>query len=227
MASDAPNRHLFIVPLPRTEPIKAMPSGAKSGWKTWRSRLGWRRWEAGPRNMAAPFESQRRCAAEFAPEDPGSARIHCCKTGVMRPGQNKRSRGRNGGGGLGGGGGGPHQHNRPRPPNRQQTFDSNGPSVKIRGNAYQVFERYVALAREAQTGGDRIAAENLYQHAEHYFRIMNAQGEGQGNAPPRPMTPADMEMSGGDGESGELEDVPAQGQNQSAAPPGDEPSPSY
>jgi hypothetical protein len=133
--------------------------------------------------------------------------------------------------GGGGGGGGPHQHNRPRPPNRQQTFDSNGPSVKIRGNAYQVFERYVALAREAQTGGDRIAAENLYQHAEHYFRIMNAQGEGQGNAPPRPMTPADMEMSGGDGESGEVEDVPAQGQNQSpspsTAPPGDEPSPSY
>src|SRR5215212_2463863 len=108
----------------------------------------------------------------------------------MRPGQNKRSRGRNGGGGggggLGGGGGGPH-HNRPRMPHRVQTFDSNGPNVKIRGNAYQVFERYVALAREAQASGDRVAAENFYQHAEHYFRIMNAQGEGQGGAPPRPM----------------------------------------
>lgn len=144
----------------------------------------------------------------------------------MRPGQNKRSRGRNGGGG-----GGPHQHNRPRPPHRAQTFDSNGPNVKIRGNAYQVFERYVALAREAQAGGDRITAENLYQHAEHYFRIMNAQGEGQGNAPPRPMTPADMEMSGGDGESAEIEEAPAQGEHQppspSATPPGDEPSHSY
>jgi hypothetical protein len=159
----------------------------------------------------------------------------------MRPGQNKRSRGRNGGGigggggggGIGGGGGGPHQHiNRPRLPHRQQTFDSNGPNVKIRGNAYQVFERYVALAREAQTGGDRIAAENLYQHAEHYFRIVNAQGEGQGNAPPRPMTPADMEMSGGDGENAEMEDMPGQGQQQqppspSDAPPADEPSTSY
>ncbi len=108
----------------------------------------------------------------------------------MRPGQNKRSRGRNGGG---------QHHNRPRPPHRVQTFDSNGPSVKIRGNAYQVFERYVALAREAQASGDRVAAENLYQHAEHYFRIMNAQGEGQGHGPPRPMTPADAEM-GGEGE---------------------------
>jgi Domain of unknown function (DUF4167) len=152
----------------------------------------------------------------------------------MRPGQNKRSRGRNGGGGGGGGSGGGnphHNNNRPRTPHRQQTFDSNGPNVKIRGNAYQVFERYIALAREAQTGGDRISAENLYQHAEHYFRIMNAQGEGQGGAPPRPMTPADMEMSGGDGENPESEDMPAQGQNQppspSDAPQGDEPMPPY
>ena len=149
----------------------------------------------------------------------------------MRPGQNKRSRGRNGGGGGGVSGGNPHHNNnRPRLPNRQQTFDSNGPNVKIRGSAYQVFERYIALAREAQTGGDRIAAENLYQHAEHYFRIMNAQGEGQGNAPPRPMTPADMEMSGGDGENAEIEDTQGQDQGQhqpSTAPPGDEPSPSY
>src|SRR6266571_1629919 len=106
----------------------------------------------------------------------------------MRPGQNKRSRGRNGGGGGGGGGGGPH-YNRPRLPQRTQTFDSNGPSVKIRGNAYQVFERYVAMAREAQASGDRVAAENFYQHAEHYFRIMNALGEGQGQCPPRLPSP--------------------------------------
>src|SRR5580658_4205209 len=109
----------------------------------------------------------------------------------MRPGQGKRSRGRNGGGG-----GNPHHNNnnnnpnRPRMPHRIQTFDSNGPSVKIRGNAYQVFERYIALAREAQAGGDRIAAENLYQHAEHYFRVMNAMGDGQQQGAPRPTTPA-------------------------------------
>src|SRR2546429_457660 len=87
----------------------------------------------------------------------------------MRPGPNKRSRGRNNGANQ--------HHNRPRMPHRVQTFDSNGPNIKIRGNAYQVFERYVALAREAAASGDRIAAENLYQHAEHYFRIMNATGE--------------------------------------------------
>jgi hypothetical protein len=112
--------------------------------------------------------------------------------GVMRPGQNKRGR-RNGGGG-GGNPNNPNNPNRPRMPHRNQTFDSNGPGVKIRGNAYQVFERYIALAREAASSGDRIGAENLYQHAEHYFRIMNANGEHYGQAP-RPMTPADNEMS--------------------------------
>src|SRR6266446_2358520 len=142
----------------------------------------------------------------------------------MRPGQNKRSRGRNGGGG-----GPPHfNNNRPRLPNRVQTFDSNGPSVKIRGNAYQVFERYVALAREAQTSGDRVAAENLYQHADHYFRIMNAQGEGQGQGQPRPTTPADNEMSGGEmgGDGQQRDDDEGQGQAhvQSTQPPPAPPS---
>jgi hypothetical protein len=151
----------------------------------------------------------------------------------MRPGQNKRSRGRNGGGGGGsggGGGGGPHQQHRgPRPPHRIQTFDSNGPSVKIRGNAYQVFERYLALAREAQTSGDRIAAENLFQHAEHYFRVMNAAGEGQNQGQPRPMTPADTEMSGGDGEGQEGEEAQVQHSQPQPAPvdPSDEQPPSY
>jgi Domain of unknown function (DUF4167) len=132
--------------------------------------------------------------------------------GVMRPGQNKRHRGRNGGGG----GNNPNNPNNrgPRPPHRMQTFDSNGPNVKIRGNAYQVFERYVALAREAATSGDRIAAENLYQHAEHYFRVMNADGNGQGNqmVPPRPMTPADTEMT-------QPEPEPETGAQSAAAPP--------
>lgn len=145
----------------------------------------------------------------------------------MRPGQNKRSRGRNGGGG-----GGPH-HNRPRPPHRITTFDSNGPNVKIRGNAYQVFERYIALAREAQASGDRIAAENLYQHAEHYFRVMNAMGDGQQHGAPRPTTPADLEMAGGDmaGGDGEPREGEEDAQVQTVAPPpppvSDDPSPSY
>ena len=150
----------------------------------------------------------------------------------MRPGPNKRSRGRSGGGGN------PHHNNnnnnnRPRMPHRIQTFDSNGPSVKIRGNAYQVFERYVALAREAASSGDRIAAENLYQHAEHYFRVMNASGEGHNQGQPRPMTPADTEMTGGgeltgvDGErrEGEENGVMQHGQHSVPHDPGTQPQP--
>jgi hypothetical protein len=145
--------------------------------------------------------------------------------GVMRPGQNKRGRGRNHNpNNMGSGHNNNNNNNRgPRPPHRMQTFDSNGPSVKIRGNAYQVFERYIALAREASSAGDRIAAENLYQHAEHYYRIMQANGDGQNMGPPRPMTPADTEMNGmdGDGEfNGAGQPTQAQpGQPQSSGQP--------
>jgi hypothetical protein len=67
---------------------------------------------------------------------------------------------------------------RNRPPNpRGHTFDSSGPEGKVRGTANQVFEKYLALARDAQSSGDRIAAENYYQHAEHYFRILNGGGQ--------------------------------------------------
>jgi Domain of unknown function (DUF4167) len=84
----------------------------------------------------------------------------------------------------------------PRPPQRGQTFESNGPSIKIRGNAHQIFERYVALAREAATGGDPIAAENFYQHAEHYFRITNAgRDDNQQRIAPRLTTPSDVQAN--------------------------------
>jgi hypothetical protein len=77
-----------------------------------------------------------------------------------------------------------------------QTFDSNGPNIKIRGSAHQIFERYVGLAREAATSDDRVAAENFYQYAEHYLRTANASREGnQQETPPRPTTPADVEMN--------------------------------
>jgi hypothetical protein len=94
----------------------------------------------------------------------------------------------------------------PRVPQNNQTFDSNGPNIKIRGSAYQIFERYLALAREATASGDRIAAENFYQHAEHYFRVNNARREGnQQETPPRPTTPADVEMNSSAPDSREVD----------------------
>ena len=78
----------------------------------------------------------------------------------MRPGQNKRMRGRN--------------NNRRGPNPLTRSYESNGPDVKIRGNAQHVAEKYLQLARDAHTSGDPVGAENYLQHAEHYFRIIAA-----------------------------------------------------
>ncbi len=90
----------------------------------------------------------------------------------------KRMRGRNhrpGGGGGGGGGGTPiRHHNGQIPLNRNHVFDSNGPDLRIRGTAQQLFEKYLQLGRDATSSGDRVMAEGYFQHAEHYFRILNA-----------------------------------------------------
>src|SRR6478609_11552621 len=93
----------------------------------------------------------------------------------MRNGQNKRMRGRNRNhkshhsSGGGGGGGGGHHHN---PLTR--VYESNGPEVKIRGTAHHVAEKYLQLARDAQSSGDPVMAESYLQHAEHYFRLIAA-----------------------------------------------------
>jgi len=83
-----------------------------------------------------------------------------------------RQRGRNGGGGgkprpMGGGGG----------PNRNPNYDGN--NMRPRGNAQQLMEKFLAMARDASAMGDRVAAENYFQHADHYYRVLNARFEQQ------------------------------------------------
>ncbi len=60
---------------------------------------------------------------------------------------------------------------------RGQSIDSNGPDGKVRGSLHQVHEKYLALARDAGSSGDRITAESFYQHAEHYYRLINVQNQ--------------------------------------------------
>lgn len=87
----------------------------------------------------------------------------------MRQGpHSKRGRGRGG-----------NNNRRSHTPNRNQAFDSNGPDVRIRGNASQVHDKYLALARDATTSGDRILAESYFQHADHYFRVLSQIAEEQ------------------------------------------------
>src|SRR5205807_1432030 len=83
----------------------------------------------------------------------------------MRNGQNqnKRMRGRN--------------HHRKNQNPMSRVFESNGPDVKIRGNPGHIAEKYIQLARDAQASGDPISAENYYQHAEHYYRLIAAAQE--------------------------------------------------
>ena len=57
-----------------------------------------------------------------------------------------------------------------------RVFDSSGPEGKVRGTPQQIIEKYLALARDAQLGNDRVAEQNFLQHAEHYTRML---GEAQ------------------------------------------------
>jgi hypothetical protein len=90
----------------------------------------------------------------FYPDRSGAGRDQQMRQGQ----QNKRMRGRN----------------RKGPNTLTRSFESNGPDVKIRGTALHIAEKYVQLARDAQSSGDRVAGENYLQHAEHYYRIVAA-----------------------------------------------------
>ena len=76
-------------------------------------------------------------------------------------------------------------NNRKGPNPLTRNYESNGPDVKIRGSAQQVAEKYAALARDAQSAGDRVMAENYLQHAEHYNRIIAAAQAQQSAQQPR------------------------------------------
>ena len=87
----------------------------------------------------------------------------------MRQGQqNRRGRGRNNN----------NNNNNNNNSNRKsqnplaRSFESAGPDVKIRGTPSHIAEKYIALARDAQSSGDPVLAENYLQHAEHYNRII-------------------------------------------------------
>ena len=103
----------------------------------------------------------------------------------MRPSQNKRMRGRN--------------NNRKGPNPLSRNFESNGPDVKIRGTAHHIGEKYLQLARDAQSGGDPVMAESYLQHAEHYFRLIAAAQQAQQAA-------FGYQRQGGESEVEELEE---------------------
>ncbi|MBI3701213.1 MAG: DUF4167 domain-containing protein [Afipia sp.] len=114
------------------------------------------------------------------------------------PNNNKRMRNRNNNNN--------HNNNRRGQNPMTRVFESNGPDIKIRGTASHVAEKYVQLARDARTSGDPVAAENYYQHAEHYFRLIAAAQEqfrqSQPQQMPRPEGEANPAQTD-DGDEGE------------------------
>ena len=65
---------------------------------------------------------------------------------------------------------------RPGGNNNGNNFESNGPSIKVRGSSKQIYEKYISLARDAQTSDDNVLLESYYQHAEHYARLLIESG---------------------------------------------------
>ncbi|MDH6267668.1 hypothetical protein M2360_003065 [Rhizobium sp. SG_E_25_P2] len=96
----------------------------------------------------------------------------------MRPGQQKqRSRGRSSGGNNNNSNNNNNNNNNNGRKGQNpltRTYDSSGPDVKVRGTAQTIAEKYMTLARDASSSGDRVMAENYLQHAEHYNRIIAA-----------------------------------------------------
>jgi len=83
-----------------------------------------------------------------------------------------------------------------------RVYESNGPDVKIRGTAHHVAEKYLQLARDAQSGGDPVSAESYLQHAEHYFRLIAAAQQQMAQSNPnyqqQPIQRSDQENDGDD-----------------------------
>jgi hypothetical protein len=84
--------------------------------------------------------------------------------------------------------------NRKGPNPLSRTYESNGPDVKIRGTAHHIGEKYLQLARDAQSSGDPVMAESFLQHAEHYFRLIAAAQAAQQTAAGYQRQPGEPEV---------------------------------
>jgi hypothetical protein len=92
-------------------------------------------------------------------------------------------------------------------------MDSNGPDVKIRGTPAHIYEKYLQLARDSHSGGDRIMAENYLQHAEHYYRLIMA---AQAQLPPQQNQGGNYRGPNGHTQNG-ADGQPATGEEQPSA----------
>ena len=57
---------------------------------------------------------------------------------------------------------------------RNNSFSNN--KSRSKGNTTQQYNKYLKLATEASSSGDRIQSEYYYQFTDHYYRIMTEMG---------------------------------------------------
>ena len=113
--------------------------------------------------------------------------------------------------------------------NRNTTFESNGPEGRLRGNAQQLYEKYTALANDANTAGERISAEACSQFADHYYRInqtivMAAEQQRRTQDEQRPSRRPVHESAEDASDDSSAGDSPAPDEQSSEASSSDEPS---
>ena len=116
----------------------------------------------------------------------------------MRPTHKNRSRNRHRPTGSSGGGGSNSSGGNPL----TRVYESNGPDVKVRGNAQTIAEKYLQLGRDAQSSSDIVMAESYFQHAEHYLRIISAAQAFNQQNQPQQFRRQDEEFDDEDGEEG-------------------------
>ena len=118
-------------------------------------------------------------------------RNHCARVTMKQGSSSRRGRPRSGG--------------KRHPSSRIHSVESTGPDVKVRGSAQQVLDKYLALARDAISAGNRVEAEGYFQYADHYYRLVNGVGggpNGQGRpdrGPRGPEAPAPSRSRRSDG----------------------------
>jgi hypothetical protein len=66
----------------------------------------------------------------------------------------------------------PHHNNKPN--NGKRSSGNYVNPQQVLQKSKQAKEKYITMAREALAAGDRIEAENYFQHADHYTRVINS-----------------------------------------------------
>lgn len=96
---------------------------------------------------------------------------------------------------------------RGRNPSSRNSHEPNQNSGRARGNPRQLREKYMALAQEAISSGNIIDAETYYQHADHYYRLIQEESGQNSSMKKEPCLPKEQFPVRGNAEEQKRSDV--------------------